>query len=330
MSWLLFLDESGTDRSHSPYEVRGGVAVHTSRIWPLVQRLHSAELEAFGAHLHEYRKELKGSRLLDKDRFKWAAQRSRMPSETRRKHVRAFLTKGLQKNPPSRDDFSAYGQASLEMARLVFESLEQCEARLFAAVIPQSEEKPTELTEEGYLRKDVVFLLERFFYFLEKQREHGLLVFDEVEKNSDQRFVRQMERYFTRTKTGRDRTSVIVPVPLFVASDMTLPVQAADLAIYCVNRGFRLPKQGMDAPGREEIAEEFGPWLRALQYHDRVEKDGRTFDSYGIVFVPNPYGDGRKKEKEKGGKAFQATHEEPPRDPTSAANDTENTPLVQP
>ncbi len=144
------------------------------------------------------------------------------------------------------------------------------------------------------------------------------------------RFVRQMERYFTRTKTGRDRTSVIVPVPLFVASDMTLPVQAADLAIYCVNRGFRLPKQGMDAPVREEIAEEFGPWLRALQYHDRVEKDGRTFDSYGIVFVPNPYGDGRKKEKEKGGKAFQATHEEPPRDPTSAANDTENTPLVQP
>ena len=299
MSWLFFLDESGTDHSHSPYEVRGGVAIHVSMIWPLVQKLQSAELEAFGTHLHEYRKELKGCKLLDKDRFKWAAQRSRMPSETRRKHVRAFLTKGLQRNKPSRDDFTAYGQASLEMARLVFDSLEQCGARLFAAVIPRSAERPTGFTDEEYLRKDVVFLLERFFYFLEKQRDHGLLVFDEVEKNSDQRLVRQLERYFTRTKTGRCRTSAIVPVPLFVASDMTLPVQAADLAIFCVNRGFRLPTQGMDAPVREEIAEEFGPWLRALQYKDTVEKDGRTFDSYGIVFVPNPYGEGRRDENRK-------------------------------
>jgi hypothetical protein len=84
-----------------------------------------------------------------------------------------------------------------------------------------------------------------------------------------------------------------VPAPLFVASDMTLPVQAADLAIYCVNRGYRLPKQGMDAPARPEIVEEFAPWLKALQYRDRVEREGRTFDSYGILFVPNPYGEGR-------------------------------------
>jgi hypothetical protein len=31
----------------------------------------------------------------------------------------------------------------------------------------------------------------------------------------------------------------------------------------------------------------------ALQYKDRVEREGRTFDSYGILFVPNPYGEGR-------------------------------------
>lgn len=102
-----------------------------------------------------------------------------------------------------------------------------------------------------------------------------------------------MERYFTKTKSGRARASVIVPAPLFVASDMTLPVQAADLAIYCVNRGFRLPKQGMDEPARPEIAEELGPWPKELQYKDHVERDGRAFDSYGIIFVPNPYGEGR-------------------------------------
>ena len=127
-----------------------------------------------------------------------------------------------------------------------------------------------------------------------------------------------MERYFTKTKSGRCRASAIVPAPLFVTSDMTLPVQAADLAIYCVNRGFRLPKQGMDEPTRPEIAEEFAPWLKALQYKDRVEREGRAFDSYGILFVPNPYGEGRLPSlKKKGGKAFQATHEEPLRDPTS-------------
>jgi hypothetical protein len=61
----------------------------------------------------------------------------------------------------------------------------------------------------------------------------------------------------------------------------------------CVNRGFRLPKQGMDEPARPEIVTEFGPWLNELQYKDPVERDGRVFDSYGIVFVPNPYGEGR-------------------------------------
>ena len=293
MSWLLFLDESGTDHSHSPYEVRGGVAIHASQIWALVQRLQSAELEAFGANLREYRKELKGSKLLDKDRFKWAAQGQWMSGESRRSHVRGFLTKGLEHKRPTRDEFTAYGQANIEMARSVFEALRRCEAQLFAAVIPSSAQKPAGFTEEDYLRKDLVFLLERFFYFLERRREHGLLVFDQIEKNSDQRFVRQMERYFTKTKSGRCRASVIVPAPLFVASDMTLPVQAADLAIYCVNRGFRLPKQGMDEPARPEIAEEFGPRLKALQYQEHVEREGRAFDSYGIIFVPNPYGEGR-------------------------------------
>lgn len=302
MSWLLFLDESGTDHSHSPYEVRGGVAIHASQIWPLVQRLQSAELEAFGTNLREYRKELKGSKLLDKDRFKWAAQGHWMPGEARRMHVRGFLTKGLERKQPTRDEFTAYGQANIEMARSVFEALRNCEAQLFATAIPSSAQKPEGFTEEDYLRKDLVFLLERFFYFLERRREHGLLVLDQIEKSSDQRFVRQMERYFTKTKSGRSRASTIVPAPLFVASDMTLPVQAADLAIYCVNRGFRLPRQGMDKPARPEIAKEFGPWLKALQYKDRVEREGRVFDSYGILFVPNPYGGGRyqspKKEKE--------------------------------
>ncbi len=101
-----------------------------------------------------------------------------------------------------------------------------------------------------------MFLLERYFYFLEQEKQHGLLVTDEVDKTEDRRFVRRLERYFRKTTTGRYRSTWIVPAPFFVSSDLTYPVQAADLAIYCVNWGFRLPTRGMDAPSRPEIADD--------------------------------------------------------------------------
>ncbi len=293
MGWLLFLDESGHDHKNCPYEVRGGIAVHASKLWPFVQRLQAAELSAFGGNLREYSKELKGSKLLDKDRFKWAKQAEWMADGARRKHARGFLTKGLEKKVPTRDEFTGYGQANIEMARSVFESLRACEVRIFASVIPRTIKKPTPFLAEEFLRKDHVFLLERYFYFLEAQGDHGLLVLDAVNKGADQRFVRQLERYFTKTQTGRYRTAWIVPVPMFVASDMTIAVQAADLAIYCINWGFRLPTVGMNEPVRPEIAEEFGPWLHELQYKGMAQRDGRTYDSYGITYVRNPYGDGR-------------------------------------
>jgi hypothetical protein len=42
-----------------------------------------------------------------------------------------------------------------------------------------------------------------------------------------------------------------------------------------------------------DIADEFDPWLNELQYRGKGQRDGRTFDSYGITYVPNPYGEGR-------------------------------------
>ena len=293
MSWLLFLDESGHDHKNCPYEVRGGVAIHAGALWPLVQELQAAELSAFGANLREYGTEIKGSKLLDKDRFKWANQGDRMPDEARRKHARGFLIKGLKRQPPTRQEFTAFGQASLEMSRSVFGTLRNFDTSLFASIVPRTIIKPKAFEAEEYLRKDYVFLLERYFYFLESKRAHGLLVLDAVDKGADLRFVRQMERYFTKTQTGRCRTAWIVPVPMFVASDMTMAVQAADLAAYCANWGFRVPQLGLNEPARAEIASEFGPWLNQLQFRGHVRREDRTFDCYGITYVPNPYGEGR-------------------------------------
>ncbi len=119
------------------------------------------------------------------------------------------------------------------------------------------------------------------------------MVMDEVEKSADRKFVRQLEAYFAKTVTGRYRTAWIVPTPFFVSSDMTYPVQAADLCIYCLNWGFRLPTQGMNAPKRDEIGNEFGPWLNQLQFEGDGKKDGNVFKCWGIVYVPNPYAPGR-------------------------------------
>jgi hypothetical protein len=127
---------------------------------------------------------------------------------------------------------------------------------------------------------------------LEGQKQHGLLVMDEVEKTADRRFVRQIQRYFARTATGRYRSQWIVPAPFFVASDMAAPVQAADLCIYCVNWGFRLPSLGMDAAVRPEIEAEFRPWLEMLQFRGEGYREGHVFKSFGVAFVPDPYNTG--------------------------------------
>lgn len=78
-------------------------------------------------------------------------------------------------------------------------------------------------------------------------------------------------------------------MPLFVSSDMTYPIQAADLCIYCVNWGFRVPGSGMVAPARREIADEFGEALGRLQFCGDGFRDGKVFKAYGVVFVPDPY-----------------------------------------
>ena len=169
MSWLLFLDESGHDHRNMPYEVRGGVAIHVSKVWPFVQAVRLLELDAFGAELSIYKKEIKGSTLVDKKRYKFAAQAPIMPDEARRKHCRAFLQHGLEKKVPSREEFTAYGQACLLMARRIFELLHDNEAVIFAAAIPRDIKKPETSEAQEFLRKDHVFLFERFFYWLEKK-----------------------------------------------------------------------------------------------------------------------------------------------------------------
>jgi Protein of unknown function (DUF3800) len=215
-----------------------------------------------------------------------------MPSAERQRHAQAFLMKGFQKLNPTSSEFCAYGQACIEMARGIFQLLRDHSAVLFASIIPCGTGHVSGSTDD-LLRKDQVYLLERYFYFLEKEQQSGLLVMDGTEKTLDRKFVRQLENYFTKTNAGRYRTQWIVPTPFFVSSDMAYLIQAADLCIYCINWGFRLPAHGMTEAVREEIHTEFSDWLRILQFHGDGYKDGKVFEMWGISYVPNPCASGR-------------------------------------
>lgn len=285
MSWLLFLDESGHDHRHMPYEIHGGFAIHASKLWPLISAVRTLEQSTFGAYLHQYGSELKGSKLLAKTRFKWAAQDAPMGEAERRKQALNFLNSGAQRRTPRRDEFTAYGQACLTMTEGILRLLNDFDARIFAAAIPR-DVAPVAPLPNDLLRKDLVFLLERYFYFLEERREPGLLVMDGSEKQADRKLVRRIEWYFTETMVGRQRTQWIVPVPMFVESDMAYGIQLADLAIYCLNWGWRLRE--MTQPTRSEIK----PFVRLIEksiWHGDGYRDGNVFRTHGTVFVPDPY-----------------------------------------
>jgi len=290
MSYLFFLDESGHDHKGCPYEVRGGIVLHSSRLWRFVQDFATLEESCFGVRLSEFRVEIKGSFLLAKNKFRWASQGSLLDDVARRKYCISFLNKGLQHSSPSEIEFRAFGQACLAMARAIFALLRTHEARIFASVVPATVRKPVTPQAEDYLRRDMVFLLERYFNFITPENETGILVFDETDAAEDQKFIRQIERYFTRTQRGRFRATSIVPVPFFVQSDLTRAVQAADLCIYATNWGFRLPKRGMDALVRKEIANEFGPWILNSQAEGFSADESGSFQWFSIVFVPAPFG----------------------------------------
>ena len=294
MSWLLFLDESGHDQKTMPYEVRGGVAIQDRRVWPFVRAVADLELACFGVRLGDFKKEFKGAKLLDGDRIEWGIRDKQQTDAERKRNARAFLSKGLQKTAPSRAEFSGYGQACLEMAQGIFRLLRDHDAKLFAAAIPCGVKSPEDYKATEYLRKDHVFLLERFYHFVRKRQEQGLIVLDQVEEQSDMRFVRKLERYFTKTTKGTQRADWIVPAPLFSSSFLSVPIQAADVCIYCINWGFRRPDWGMDAPTRKDIESRFSGWIRRLENRDRITKaDGSPKSLYGICFVPNPYGGSR-------------------------------------
>lgn len=288
MSYLFFMDESGHDHRQMPYEVRGGFAIHASKLWSFIQSLVDLEQSCFGLKLSSYGSEIKGDKLLKKNSFKWADQLSPLDDAQRRTLCNSFFHKGSNGLPQNRPEFTAYGQACLRMAQGILQLMRAHECQILASAIPCGSPKAAIAPNKDLLRKDLVFLFERYYYLLEERNDTGLIVMDQTEAEIDRSMMENFERFFKKTVTGRTRAGRIIPSPFFVSSDLAYPVQAADVLIYAINWGYRIP--GIwEGKTRPEIAEAFGGMLNTLQYRGRTTYSGKEFPVFGINLVKEPF-----------------------------------------
>lgn len=70
---------------------------------------------------------------------------------------------------------------------------------------------------------------------------------------------------------------------------MSPAIQAADVCIYCINWGFRLSKWGFRGDSREDIGRRYGAKLKKLMFQGTGYRDGETYTSDGIFYLPDPY-----------------------------------------
>ncbi len=280
MSYIFFMDESGHDLHNAPYEVRGGIVIDAARLWKFTLDIQKLEISCFGDKSCRPKIELKGAKLLKAKIFENA--KLDVPTEDIQRRTIEFLNLGDLS--PKNYQFAAYSRSCLKMVEELFKLFQSHNVYVFASMIPRekakvSKEEKKYLTENGILRKDLVFLWQRYFYFLREHSTNGLLILDETEQNLDSNLLNSTECYFRKTGVGKIRARNIIPIPMFIKSDQNYGIQAADIAIYVLNWGFRsLP--GLNADTRKEIE----PFAKILE--NRIYKTG-TINS--VTLIKEPY-----------------------------------------
>lgn len=282
------MDESGHDHRIAPWEVRGGICLHASKVWDFVQKVKSLEYFCFGDHLHRYKSEIKGEKLLKAKRFRLANQCDRFTDPDRQEMCRRLLAKGARGQDPTFDELGAYGQASLRFVEQLFALMLKHGVKVFASRIPRGAgRKPEGFFRDDHIRKDQYFLLQRYAYFLASKSETGILVLDESDRADDKRYLNRMEHFFLAHSAGKEFSKLIFPGAMFVASDMSYPVQVADVVLYCLNWAYRGTGPNEPAPPRPEIEHLVGACLEKLICSVKNPKDG--FRVYSVVDVPDPW-----------------------------------------
>lgn len=292
MSYLLYMDESGHDHFRLPYEIRGGLCIHARDSWTFTRRMRGIEGHCFGDMLSNYGSEIKGEKLFRRQRFDWAKYYDKFSTEERQVLCRRFLAQTARGQNPGREAYCAYGQASLLFAAELLRLIRRMRIHAFASIITRASGKRPTGVDPDYVRRDIARLLQRFSWFLEQADDTGIIVLDESDREDDKRFLRKVERYFSIHEGGRTIAKRILPTPLFVGSDMSYPVQAADVLIYAMNTGFRSSELGIVSPEvRPEVQDLIGSLiLPTVMEIERTREDGSAFTSASVFLERFPWG----------------------------------------
>lgn len=273
----MFIDESGQDHHDSPYEVLAGICIQDKDLWNIITAIHQVEILSFGRKYRDSQNEIKAKRFLKRKTFKLAAQLPAIPLEKRTQLAKSALDDGSN---ITRESLTALAQAKLDYVSQILEICNQFRIKIFASIIHD----PVVLPEEKHmLRKDYIYLFERFFYYLEDiTDQRGIVVFDELDKSASHLVLDQMEKYFKRTSKGRLRSSLIIPEPFFVHSDLTTGIQIVDFIAYILSWNFRAGK--LEKESRREL-EVFLDSIRHLRYKTSRVIGGEKYEIWSIVIV---------------------------------------------
>ncbi len=246
MAWFLFIDESGHDAKEAPCAVLAGIAVRDRDVWSLICEIHELERTCFGRRYRSADREIKAKKILKRKVFRHAGQELQLDESEIVDLACSALENGAHAGAR---EVTALARAKLNYVKRVLETCKKHDCRIFASIVARNAPP----TRTDGLRKDYSYLLERFYYFLEKKRhQHGIVIFDELEKSRCHLLIDQVYRYYRDTATGRARASLIVPEPFFVHSDLTTGIQIADLVAYIISWGYRFSQ--MSEPVREELS----------------------------------------------------------------------------
>lgn len=281
MAYFFFIDESGTDRQDSLYEVLCGVAIKDSDLWNIISQLKNYEEQILGTRYSGHDREIKGKKFLKKKVFKQANSVEPIPEEERTQLAKECIENGAN---ATKRHMAALSQAKLDYVRKLLELCAQYRIKIFASISSETiRESDDDL--EGLLRRDYVYAFERMYYYLEdrKNDEQGIIVFDELEKSQSHILVSQLENYFKKTSKGRQRSGLVIPEPFFVHSDLTTGIQIADLIAYIISWGLRL--KGMTEVSRPEL-NEFVELIKPLRYITTREIDSiPELQIWSVIYV---------------------------------------------
>ncbi|MBX7046712.1 MAG: DUF3800 domain-containing protein [Ignavibacteria bacterium] len=278
MAYILFIDESGSDLRESPYEVIAGVAIEDKDVWNLICDVHLLEEKFFGRRYSEKSKELKAKKLLKRKTFKQASQAEVIPNEKRRLLAKECLDNG---NNASKEHLTALAQAKLEFIKELLLLLTRNRAKIFASI---TSSKIVKEDNPNFLRKDFVYLFERFYYYIECQtNQSGIIVFDETEKSRCHTLISQIENYFKKTEKGQTRAGLLIPEPLFVHSDLTTGIQFADIIAYLISWAFRIKE--MEENHREELLP-FIELIKPMRFRTSIDiTNNSQQEVWSVVFL---------------------------------------------